>query len=118
MRRANLPVLSAPVSVELDITNACNLVCQYCRADAGKPQTEELPTARWIELVDELWSDGVRRFTVSGGEPFCKSGAARLFQHLGALGAEWVLVTNGVLIGEIEACQLRDMGVTWVQITW
>jgi MoaA/NifB/PqqE/SkfB family radical SAM enzyme len=54
-----------PLGVHFELTRACNLACYHCYVvdDDGR-----LPTARWLELVDEVAEQGCLSVTLTGGE--------------------------------------------------
>lgn len=60
--------------LHFDITGNCNLRCSYCHISfhAGESSGQGRPTAsaeKIISLVRQAESQGVSRFSISGGEP-------------------------------------------------
>ncbi len=89
-------------SVQLQLTNACNLGCSYCCTNSGQPRARELPAERWFALVDELPRalGPQARVAILGGEPFLVPWAIDLAQHVVSCGLNLTVFTNGTLLGE------------------
>ena len=51
-------------------TLSCNLRCRHCLVSAGKKLKDELSTDEIKRVVDEAIELGVKRFYITGGEPF------------------------------------------------
>jgi len=91
-----MPLLRAPLSTTLEITNRCNLNCLYCFAYATKRQ--DIPTEKAIEIIDSLLDAGVYRIEISGGEPFLHPGIFKILEHVQKRDTpKWSVSTNGVL---------------------
>lgn len=62
-----------PVSGSLELTRRCPLRCLHCyAAEPGRsatPSAGELPTRRWLELIDEIRQAGCLYLLLTGGEP-------------------------------------------------
>ena len=54
-------------SVKIKLTARCNLRCQMCRYGKNL-DLPELPTERWLGIIDELAELGCRKLHLSGGE--------------------------------------------------
>jgi MoaA/NifB/PqqE/SkfB family radical SAM enzyme len=93
-----------PVTLELNITNKCNLRCLSCwqRSNSSKDYSNELPKERWIEIVEEAGKFGVREIRIPGsGEPMVRKDVVleiidKAFQN----GMSCLLITNGTLFDE------------------
>ena len=80
--------------------------------DRKRALREELSTSRYLELLRELSSFGVRRIhVVGGGEPLMRKDILEIMGEVKRLGMEGVLTTNGTLLDESVANVLVDMGV-------
>lgn len=55
-----------PISVDLRITNLCNLNCEFC---FGTKIKNTLSFNDWIYIIDNLWDNGTRILVITGGEP-------------------------------------------------
>ncbi|MEX2355480.1 MAG: radical SAM protein [Thermaerobacterales bacterium] len=60
----------APVVAIWEVTQACDLVCRHCRADAQPcVHPGELSTGEGMQLLEEAAAMGIRLFVFSGGDP-------------------------------------------------
>jgi radical SAM protein with 4Fe4S-binding SPASM domain len=94
------PVLG---SVHLKLTNQCNLHCEYCYAQSGKPS--DLLSLGDLESI----ANGVASITqsveyvLSGGEPLLNPYALDFAEMVKASGNKVHILTNGTLIDEKNA---------------
>jgi MoaA/NifB/PqqE/SkfB family radical SAM enzyme len=64
--------LKSPTLVDFDLTNECNLTCEYCCYDAGRAIRDHntLTLEEIKNTLAELDSLNVLRVSLGGGEPF------------------------------------------------
>lgn len=84
-------------SVRLELTGRCDMQCLYCHA--GDKNTackirDELSHDRWLEIIEECKSLGVKSFILTGGEPFLYTRWPELVRACGN-DARVVISTNG-----------------------
>lgn len=92
-------------SVELEITNTCNLSCKYCYASANKKKVC-LDETVVIKILEAMQREGMKEVGWIGGEPLL---VPELFQWMSLAserGLTNVLYTNGLLIDEACARKL------------
>lgn len=106
-------VLSAPITIFLNITNRCNLGCRHCLASSGGLQENELSTEEWIGLIRRMGELGVWYVTVTGGEPFARPDIFVLLDALQEQRCVLAINTNGTLIDESVAARLA--GFRWLK---
>lgn len=101
-----------PMVLEMYPTLACNLDCVFCdTTERHRPPVDELPTERWLDIIDEAAEMGVQRvFVLGGGEPLARPDAPRLLRHIKARGLEGILTTNGTLLRPPLLRQLIETG--------
>ncbi len=89
-------------SVQLQLTNACNLSCTYCCTNSGQARREEVTYERLLVVVDEIREALGRgaRVALLGGEPLLVPWALDLAEHIVERELFLTLFTNGVLLGE------------------
>ena len=94
-----MKVMRTPRSVEIAITNRCNLRCRYCShfTSAGDVD-EDLPTAEWLTFFEELNRCSVMRVTIGGGEPFYRDDLAELIEGIVRNRMRFDVLSNGTLI--------------------
>lgn len=61
--------LWVPYYVSVELTKKCDLHCIHCYAEAGPPPADELPTERWVKVLDELYHLGTLTVNITGGDP-------------------------------------------------
>ncbi|MCD6371740.1 MAG: radical SAM protein, partial [Candidatus Aenigmarchaeota archaeon] len=89
--------------VECKITLRCNLRCFFCSNRfvsfemEKKKKMEELPTKKWIEIINEVAELGAKKVIITGGEPMLKEGIMKLLQKIKENGLKGRLWTNGTL---------------------
>lgn len=54
----------------IEVTDKCLLNCLHCSTLAGQDRRNEIPLSELKRLVDEGLPLGLKRFSISGGEPF------------------------------------------------
>ncbi len=84
-------------SVQIQLTNECNLACSYCCTNSRVPRTSEVQRDQMFALVDDLRTELGAGGNVSllGGEPFLVPWAIDLAERIIALGLRLTIFTNG-----------------------
>ncbi len=106
-----------------ETTIRCNLACAHCRrlesnesdvADLSKDDAENL-----IGQVAELGHRQLRMpvLVFSGGEPLCRSDLFDLVREARRHEIPCALATNGTLIDEDKAAEIRDSGIARVSVS-
>ena len=92
-------------------TNRCNLRCQHCYIDAeDRKFKDELTTEEAQRFIEDLAEMGVPVLLFSGGEPLLRKDLFELGRQAADLGLRPVLSTNGTLITDDIALQIRKPG--------
>jgi radical SAM protein with 4Fe4S-binding SPASM domain len=91
-------------------TMACNLRCKHCLVDAGKSLRKELSTEEFKKVVDEGIKLGVKRFYITGGEPFIKEGIFDLIKYITKTKKrELIVLTNATLLDNRKIAALKKL---------
>ncbi len=101
-----------------NITRGCNLKCVHCYAQAkavGGP--DELTTDEGLALIDDLAAFGAPVMLFSGGEPLVRPDLTTLIRRAVGNGMRAVISTNGTLIDQEKAAELKDLGLSYVGIS-
>ncbi|MBI2873463.1 MAG: radical SAM protein [Firmicutes bacterium] len=99
-------------------TEACNLACVHCYAEAVPRATEgELDTREALRVVDQLADFRVPVVLFSGGEPLLRPDLPRLISRAVRRGIRVVVSTNGTTLSEKMAEKLKEEGVSYVGIS-
>ena len=106
-----------PRLIAWELTNACNLTCIHCRADAiKKPGPDELSTEEAKHFVDELM-EYKPIIILTGGEPLLRPDVYEIAQYATDKGFRVVLATNGTLLTPEIVKRLKDVGIQRVSIS-
>jgi radical SAM protein with 4Fe4S-binding SPASM domain len=95
------PAQDSP-SVQLQLTNACNLSCSYCCTNSGKPRAGEVSLEKLREVVREaaaVLGPGAR-VALLGGEPLLVPWSLELAEYVLEHRLTLTLFTNGVLLAD------------------
>ena len=107
-----------PVSVNLDLTSACNFACPHC-VDSGIINTgQHLDLKTVCDTVDTLRSQGLLSvILIGGGEPTLHRDFEAVVGHIKSAGIQLGIVTNGSrlarIAGIVDSLEKED----WVRIS-
>jgi radical SAM protein with 4Fe4S-binding SPASM domain len=100
-----------------EITEACNLRCLHCEADAGRADPAELTTEEALGAAAQLAAAGCRQVNLTGGEPLARRDWETIARGFAGLGVEVTLASNGTLIDEETIGRLVAAGVRNVAVS-
>ncbi|MBP7846089.1 MAG: radical SAM protein [Candidatus Pacebacteria bacterium] len=92
--------LSAPLKVQIQYTNRCNLNCPHCYVSSGIALPNEMTEEQIKKLLLDLREFGVLQIEWSGGEAFSRKNFLELVKYTQDLGFEQNVLTNGYVIGK------------------
>lgn len=107
--------------IRISLTDRCNFRCVYCMPEEGEeyiPHAEILSYEELLRLCSLTAGLGIRKYKITGGEPFCRKGAVSFMRGLKDIpGVDEVTVTsNGVLLGgyldELAAIGVKGINVS------
>ena len=101
--------MSTPRSLDLDITNYCNLRCKYCShfTSAGDVK-QDLPAEEWLDFFQELNRYGIMTVCLQGGEPFYRKDLPELIEGIVRNRMRFNILSNGTLITDETASFLAS----------
>ncbi len=103
------------LSMELELSRACNLRCVYCYAGSGVPLAGELTLAEIYSAIDQAVDLGARKIIVlGGGEPMLYKDLFKVIDYILAKGIAADLFSNGMLITPEKARALYERQVAVV----
>jgi radical SAM protein with 4Fe4S-binding SPASM domain len=100
-----------------NVTSCCNLTCTHCYASVGQNAGTELSTKDALAVIDDLAAFGCPVLLFSGGEPFVRPDILTLVRYATQKGLRVVFSTNGTLIDEKRAAEIKSIGVSYVGIS-
>jgi radical SAM protein with 4Fe4S-binding SPASM domain len=103
--------------VDLYVTMACNLSCDFCSVRANEHRRAALPLARLLRLVEEARALGMEQLHLTGGEPTLRPDLEELVHHATDLGVETRLITNGTLLDSTRLQRLQEAGLRSIMIS-
>jgi len=104
-------VMRTPKTVDLDITNRCNLRCRYCyHFDSPGDVEQDLPLEEWLQFFEELNRCAVTNVTIAGGEPFYSEYLREFIDGIVRNRMRFSLLSNGTLITDEIAEYLASTG--------
>lgn len=110
---------SAPFLVIWETTQACDLACQHCRADAQPDRAPgELTTAEAKRLMVEVRRFGRPLFVLTGGDPLKRPDVVELVQHGSSIGLRMAMTPSGTpLMTPAIIQQLADAGLSRLAVS-
>ncbi|MFH1563157.1 MAG: radical SAM protein [Nitrospirota bacterium] len=109
--------------VAWELTRRCNLSCVHCRASAVNNEAcldfdkEELATNEAFSLIDEIAKVSRPILILTGGEPLLRQDIFKIASYGVTKGFPVVMATNGTLINEKIARQIKDSGIKRISIS-
>jgi len=101
-----------------NVTRRCNLRCVHCYSQSeDRNYGGELSFAEGKTLIDDLAEFGSPVILFSGGEPLIRPDILDLIRYATEKGLRAVVSTNGTLITEKVAAQLKEIGLSYVGIS-
>lgn len=101
-----------------ELTKNCNLKCKHCRAEADfQHYNNELNVTQAKQVIDNISSFSKPVLVLTGGEPLYKSGIFEIAGYANAKGLTVALATNGTLINEHKALQIKKASIKRVSIS-
>lgn len=104
-----------------EATLECNFRCEHCGSSFGpEEKRNELSTKE----IKKAFSDISRDFdpkeimvAITGGEPLVRKDLLKVTKHISDLGFSWGLVTNGFLLDQKMAKELKNKGMKTVVVS-
>ena len=109
-----------PLVLIWELTQACELACKHCRADAQpRRHPDELTTAEGKALLDEARQFGEGQLVVlSGGDPLAREDVVELVDYGTDCGLQMTLTPSGTTsltadaLADLEAAGLRRLALS------
>jgi radical SAM protein with 4Fe4S-binding SPASM domain len=112
------PEKFVPLVMSWNVTRECNLKCSHCYINAAEKKLEnELTTEEGKRLIDQISEVSSPLLILSGGEPLLRPDVYELIRYGSKKGLKMGLGSNGSLIDQKAAKQLKDAGIATVSIS-
>jgi radical SAM protein with 4Fe4S-binding SPASM domain len=94
-------------TVQLQLTNACNLACAYCCTNSGSRRAQEVSYTHMLDVARQIPEVLGARTSVAilGGEPLLIPWALDLADEITQLGLHLTLFTNGILLADADVAR-------------
>ena len=106
-----------PESCFWEITDACNLRCLHCEADAGNAALDELTTPEAFDVVQQLANAGCQRVFLTGGEPLLRPDWPGIAKRFSDLQISVSIITNGVLVNPPAILRMLEAGIGGLSVS-
>ena len=107
-----------PLVLSWNVTRQCNLKCPHCYINAtDKKPINELTTEEAKNLIDQICEVSRPLLILSGGEPLLRSDIYELIRYGASKGLKMGLGSNGSLIDDATAKELKKAGIETVSIS-
>lgn len=108
-----------PLLTIWEVTQACDLVCQHCRACATPHRDpDELDTAEGLRLLDAVRAMGTPMVVLTGGDPAKRADLPELVAHGASIGLTMTVTPSGTpvmtdaLVGELGRAGAARLAVS------
>lgn len=103
--------MKTPRSVDVGITNNCNLRCGYCyHFESAGDVSEDLPLSDWLQFFEELGENSVMDVNLGGGEALLREDLPAIIEGIVKNRMRFSLLTNGTLMTDDFAAFLANTG--------
>lgn len=107
-----------PLVMSWNVTRECNMKCSHCYINATEKKLDnELTTKEAKMVMDQICQVSRPLLILSGGEPLLREDIFELIKYGSSKGLKMGLGTNGYLINDTVAKQLKDAGIATVSIS-
>jgi MoaA/NifB/PqqE/SkfB family radical SAM enzyme len=108
----------SPISINLDLTSACNFACPFCVDSKLIHVRKSLTLEEVRNTVDTLWPRGLLSvILIGGGEPTLHKDFGEIIRYLKGKGLQIGIVTNGSRLEKIEAVAEALKEKDWIRIS-
>jgi SynChlorMet cassette radical SAM/SPASM protein ScmE len=111
-------VMRTPKTVDIDITDRCNLRCRYCYFFDSPAEVKDLPQEEWLRFFEELNRCAVTNVCLAGGEPFIREDLKEILTGIVQNRMRFNILSNGTLItDEMASFLVSTRRCDYVQVS-
>lgn len=98
-------------SVDIMVTERCNLSCKHCAAEASNPDgIEYFNTIEMKKILDKIMDCKPETLVITGGEPLLRDDIFEIMRYAKSRGEVGInLMTNGTLISESNIEEIAEL---------
>jgi radical SAM protein with 4Fe4S-binding SPASM domain len=96
------------LSLELELSRACNYRCPYCYVSDISAEPDELTHDEIKRVITEAAWLGAKKIVILGGEPLLYKRLLDVVDHINSLGMGAEIFTNGALVDAVIAARLAE----------
>jgi len=112
------PPIFSPVSINLDLTSACNFSCPFCVDSKLTNAGKSLTFGKVKRAIDTLRSHGLLSvILIGGGEPTLHKDFGEIVRYLKSKGLQVGIVTNGSRLEKIKAVVEDLKEKDWIRVS-
>ena len=116
--KLNKNLVPHPLSININVTERCNLRCKMCHWWKNKFDRDELTDEELLNFVNDIHKWGVKRLNFGGGEPLLRKNTVfKLLHKCNEYGIDTGLVTNGWMVNQDTADKLISSKLGRVSIS-
>ena len=112
-----LQALDKPFHVSFEITNQCNLRCDFCSARLTECHRKDLSTNEILKIISILASEEIFSIFLTGGEPFLRKDLPIIVKNCSDRGINVTLSTNGTTVTKEVAETISRSGLDEIQVS-
>ncbi|WGI16788.1 radical SAM protein [Methanonatronarchaeum sp. AMET-Sl] len=106
-----------PQNLTIMVTGQCQCNCKHCLvSEMVNKQTEELPTEKIKQTIDQAINLGVSQILFEGGEPTLRKDLTNLINYVGDR-ASTMVVTNGLEMDQELVYKLDQAGLDYLNFS-
>jgi MoaA/NifB/PqqE/SkfB family radical SAM enzyme len=106
-----------PVNGSIELTGRCNFRCIHCYNEKAGEVGEELSTAQWKDILDQITEAGTLFLLITGGEPLVREDAVEIYRYAVKKGIIVTFFTNASLVNDDLIKVLKKYPPRKVEIT-
>lgn len=105
--------------ISWNVTKRCNLFCKHCYRESSPDEIikDELTTEEGKSLLDQIRKAGLEIIVFSGGEPLMRPDIIELVQYAKSIGMTPLMGSNGTLVTDDLAKELKAAGLDAIAIS-
>ncbi len=105
-------------NIQFELSSRCNERCIHCYIPNDKKNHGfDMPSAKVIDLIDQLAAMGGLHVTFSGGEAFLHKDLIELVRYAREKDLQVTILSNLIALKDEQVSQLRDLNISLIQVS-